>query len=54
MQDFGAAFGLAFDLILSGGTAKYLRSGDLGFLHEGQLVVTGRLKDLLIIRGRNI
>ena len=31
----------------------YLRTGDLGFLHEGQLYVTGRLKDLIIIRGRN-
>lgn len=31
----------------------YLRSGDLGFLEEGQLYVTGRLKDLIIIRGTN-
>jgi amino acid adenylation domain-containing protein len=32
---------------------EWLRTGDLGFLLEGQLFVTGRLKDLLIIRGRN-
>ncbi len=32
---------------------KYLRTGDLGFCHEGELYVTGRLKDLIIIRGRN-
>lgn len=32
----------------------WLRTGDLGFLHEGELFVTGRLKDLLIVRGRNL
>jgi acyl-CoA synthetase (AMP-forming)/AMP-acid ligase II len=31
----------------------YLRSGDLGFVHEGELYVAGRKKDLIIIRGRN-
>ncbi|MGH3225284.1 MAG: fatty acyl-AMP ligase, partial [Streptosporangiaceae bacterium] len=31
----------------------FLRTGDLGFWHEGQLVVTGRLKDLIIVRGQN-
>jgi amino acid adenylation domain-containing protein len=31
----------------------YLRTGDLGFCDEGQVFVTGRLKDLIIIRGRN-
>jgi len=31
----------------------YLRTGDLGFFHDGQLYVTGRSKDLLILHGRN-
>jgi len=31
----------------------YLRTGDLGVIFQGQLFVTGRIKDLVIIRGRN-
>lgn len=31
----------------------WLRSGDLGFMHGGQLYICGREKDLIIIRGRN-
>jgi 8-amino-7-oxononanoate synthase len=31
----------------------YLRTGDLGFLHEDELYVTGRCKDLIIVRGVN-
>lgn len=31
----------------------WLATGDLGFLHEGELYLTGRTKDLLIIRGHN-
>jgi acyl-CoA synthetase (AMP-forming)/AMP-acid ligase II len=32
----------------------YLRTGDLAFLHEGELVMCGRSKDLIIMRGRNL
>jgi natural product biosynthesis luciferase-like monooxygenase protein/FkbM family methyltransferase len=35
------------------GGGPYLRTGDLAFMREGELFVTGRLKDLIIIRGRN-
>ncbi|MFF2200015.1 fatty acyl-AMP ligase [Streptomyces sp. NPDC058145] len=31
----------------------WLRTGDLGALHDGRLLVTGRLKDLIIVDGRN-
>jgi acyl-CoA synthetase (AMP-forming)/AMP-acid ligase II/acyl carrier protein len=31
----------------------FLRTGDLGFLNRGELYVTGRLKDLIIVAGRN-
>lgn len=36
------------------GGQRWLRTGDLGFLHGGQLFVTGRIKDLIIVRGHNI
>jgi acyl-CoA synthetase (AMP-forming)/AMP-acid ligase II len=31
----------------------YLRTGDMGFIHEGELFVCGRIKDMIILRGQN-
>jgi acyl-CoA synthetase (AMP-forming)/AMP-acid ligase II len=42
-----------FDARLPDGDGPYLRTGDLGFLLEGELYVTGRIKDLIVVRGRN-
>lgn len=42
-----------FDLFTANGEGPFMRSGDLGFIHEKQLYITGRSKDIIIIRGRN-
>ncbi len=38
---------------LNGEKSKYLRTGDLGFFHDNELYITGRLKDMIILQGRN-
>jgi acyl-CoA synthetase (AMP-forming)/AMP-acid ligase II len=45
---------LFVDVVHSGGMTTFLRTGDLGFLSQGELFVTGRLKELMIVRGRNL
>ncbi|AUX48981.1 uncharacterized protein SOCE26_105260 [Sorangium cellulosum] len=49
-QATSASFGAR---LRGGGDLRFLRTGDLGFMHEGELFVTGRLKDVIIVRGRN-
>ena len=52
---FGAAeeTARAFHARIPGRDAPHLRTGDLGFVLDGELFVTGRQKDLIILHGRN-
>jgi acyl-CoA synthetase (AMP-forming)/AMP-acid ligase II len=43
-----------FNARIDGEASRYLRTGDLGFVRGGELFVTGRIKDLIIVNGRNI
>ena len=48
-----AASAATFGAQLAGDDTRYLRTGDLGFVHEGSIYITGRLKDVIILRGLN-
>jgi hypothetical protein len=43
-----------FGAHLAGGEGPFLRTGDLGFMREGILHVSGRIKDVMIIHGQNV
>jgi acyl-CoA synthetase (AMP-forming)/AMP-acid ligase II len=43
-----------FGVKLRGSELAFLRSGDLGFLMEGKLHVSGRVKDTIVVRGINL
>jgi acyl-CoA synthetase (AMP-forming)/AMP-acid ligase II/acyl carrier protein len=52
-EEAGLGEPFAFLTDADGNVRRYLRTGDLGFVSDDQLFVTGRIKDLIILRGLN-
>lgn len=52
--DNPAATAATFGLRIGDGDEKFMRTGDLGVVHDGEVYVTGRIKEVIIIRGRNL
>jgi thioester reductase-like protein len=48
-RDGGGVFGNR----VAGSNREWLATGDIGFLHNGELVICGRAKDMIILRGQN-
>lgn len=42
-----------FEATLAGNTEKFLRTGDMGYLQDGHIFVTGRIKDPILVKDRN-
>ncbi|MET8977443.1 fatty acyl-AMP ligase [Streptomyces sp. NPDC004539] len=43
-----------FGGVTADGEGGFLRTGDLGVLRDGELIITGRIKDVLMVHGRNL
>ncbi|GAB2796090.1 fatty acyl-AMP ligase [Streptomyces chlorus] len=52
--DNPSATDATFGGVINGVEGRYLRTGDLGALHEGELYVTGRIKEMITVHGRNV
>ncbi|MDO5425273.1 MAG: thioester reductase domain-containing protein [Eubacteriales bacterium] len=44
----------SFETKIPGYKGKFYRTGDMGAMHDGQLYLTGRIKEMLVIGGKNI
>jgi acyl-CoA synthetase (AMP-forming)/AMP-acid ligase II len=43
-----------FGAVTAGNDGPYLRTGDLGFIHGGELYVTGRIKEVIVVHGQKV